>query len=79
MMKRNYKDLIERAVTAFVITFVGVWAALNFDFTLATLKGALIGTIISLAKNLALQGKATQTPVAEVKVEDRIDPNMEVK
>lgn len=72
-MKRNWKDIVERAATTFVMTFVGVWAALEFKWDVVTLKAALIGTLISIAKNLAFQGTVTQTPRTEMPVPERVE------
>lgn len=72
-MKRNWKDLLERALTSFVITFAGVWIAMGADdFTMVNLKAALVGTGLSLIKNIALQGSVTQTPREAVPVEERV-------
>lgn len=72
-MKRNWKDIAERAVTTFVMTFVGVWAGFEFKWDVVTLKAAVVATVISIAKNLAFQGTVTQTPRTEMPVPERVE------
>lgn len=71
-MKRNWKDVVERAASTFVMTFVGVWAGFGFQWDIVTLKASLVATVISVAKNLAVQGSVTQTPREELPVEERV-------
>lgn len=72
-MRRNWGDIVERAASTAVMTFVGVWAAMEFKWDVVTLKATAIGTVISIAKNLAVQGSVTQTPREPMPVEERVE------